>query len=54
METSYLVIANCWDEETKQTLKYIVGEFDEFLNAYTFAIACEWLYNARPEIITIK
>lgn len=51
----YLVTAVKWDSELKEQIKYVAGEFNNYVNASIFKKAYQEYYSAtNVEIIEIK
>lgn len=49
----YFVIAIKWDDDVKDQIKYIAGEFDSFLNAKIFKDAYNEHYKANAHIVDV-
>ena len=47
----YMVIATKWSEEIKTQVKYVAGEFDEYMNASIFKQAYNEYYSANAYIV---
>ena len=47
----YFVIATCWNDEKKEAVKCIVGEFDSYMNASIFRDAYDKFYSANAKIV---
>ena len=50
----YLVIAVKWDEGSKAQVKYVAGEFTNYMNANLFKKAYNDYYSANAEVVEIK
>lgn len=47
----YMVIAIKWSSEEQKQVKYVAGEFDEFMNASIFRDAYNKFYSANAYIV---
>lgn len=47
----YFVIAIHWDEKRKAQVKYIAGQFDNYMNASIFRDAYNNYYSASAKIV---
>ena len=47
----YLVIATHWDDEKKAQVKYIAGQFEDYMNATLFKRAYNEHYHADAKIV---
>lgn len=51
MEKRYFVIATKWDSSKKSLVKYIAGEFTDFVNAMIFRDAYSEYYQTTARVI---
>lgn len=47
----YIVIATKWSGEEEKQVKYVAGEFDEYMNAALFRDAYNKYYSASAYIV---